>query len=504
MTNEDVSSISAHFSRAGRVADYSDTVLPFNEARRDLVRRTVLDNLRPGSRILEVGCGIGTLTAELAAAGMACTAIDFSAEMIKRAKASIGAAAEVEQTDLFEYKSGQKFAAVIANGVVCYYRDKPRFLGHIAELTEPGGFAAIVHRNMLFNLFALNQGTIDFVSEELLKDLPKLARQRITDELNGISGLSVPTLRDQSAELYRSAENPLDVSHLYADAGFSVSEFATVSSTARHHGCLPLTGYRVRPSSSAAMKTDGKECSLARNSSSSPGVVEELLAIVEEHLGEGTVERFLARFKMTGHLDELKKPMLRGVGEWSPAILNDVDYDRVSGVRLENCAQHPIDVVLSVEFPRTNAEDVFSRFVTNTSHANSLGDFRSFPARYAPILLGPRYFLFHGDGHCFALANLLASLLGRASAADFTVRYTATRERSFVHTFIRADEDGRTAIFDADQKAIFAQGDKNAPYGDDLSIAWPGRRAVVRDCLEAGLAMVVCRADQALFCRNLC
>ena len=102
--------------------------------------------------------------------------------------------------------------------------------------------------------------------------------------------------------------------------------------------------------------------------------------------------------------------------------------------------------------------------MTNTLHANSLGDFRSFPARYAPILLGPRYFLFHGDGHCFALANLLTSLLGRASAADFTVRYGDERAL-FVHTFISADEDGRTAIFDADQKAIFAQGDKNSPYG---------------------------------------
>jgi SAM-dependent methyltransferase len=224
MMNEDVSSISAHFSRAGRVADYSDTALPFNEARRDLVRRSVLSHSRPGSRVLEIGCGIGTLTAELIAVGMACTAIDFSAEMIKRAKSLIGTAAEVEQTDLFEYKPGKKFATVIANGVACYYRDKPRFLGHIAELIEPGGLAAIVHRNALFNLFALNQGTIDFVSEEILKDLPEVARQRIAHELNEISGLAIPTLRDQSAELYRSAENPLDVANLYADAGFSVSE----------------------------------------------------------------------------------------------------------------------------------------------------------------------------------------------------------------------------------------------------------------------------------------
>jgi hypothetical protein len=213
------------------------------------------------------------------------------------------------------------------------------------------------------------------------------------------------------------------------------------------------------------MKTDGKECSLARNSSSSPGVVEELLAIVEEHLGEGTVDRFLARFKMTEYFNELQKPMLRGVGEWSPATLDDIDCDQVSGVRLENPSRQPIDLVLSVEFPRTNAKDIFARFVTNTSHANPLGDFRDFRARYAPILLGPRYFLFHGDGHCFALANLLASLLGRASAADFTVHYTSTPDRSFIHTFVSACEDGQTTIFDADQKMIFEQGDKNAPYG---------------------------------------
>jgi hypothetical protein len=213
------------------------------------------------------------------------------------------------------------------------------------------------------------------------------------------------------------------------------------------------------------MKTDGKECSLARNSSSSPGVVDELLAVVEAHLGEGTAQRFLARFKMTEYFDELQKPMLRGAGEWSPATLDDADCDQISAVRIENPSLRPVDAVLTVEFPRTNAEDVFSRFVMNTSHANPLADFRNFPERYAPILLGPRYFLFHGDGHCFALSNLLASLLARASEAEFGVRYTSTKDRSFIHTFVTADGDGQTTIFDADQKAIFGEGDTGAPYG---------------------------------------
>ena len=45
------------------------------------------------------------------------------------------------------------------------------------------------------------------------------------------------------------------------------------------------------------------------------------------------------------------------------------------------------------------------------------------------------------------------------------MRYTATRDRSYVHTFISVDEDGQAVIFDADQKVVPGQGDKGAPYG---------------------------------------
>ena len=203
---------------------------------------------------------------------------------------------------------------------------------------------------------------------------------------------------------------------------------------------------------------------MVRNFSSLPGVVEQLLHIVEEYLGEGTVQGFLARFEMSGHFRELEKPMLRSVGEWSPAKLDDVDQNKLAGVRIENPSDQPVDLVMTVDFPRTNTDEVFSRFVSTTSHANPLGDFRNFPERYAPILLGPRYLLFHGDGHCFALAHLLASLLSR-SHADLAVNYTVTRDRSFIHTFVSARESGKTTIFDADQKAKFEDGDKRAPYG---------------------------------------
>jgi SAM-dependent methyltransferase len=222
MTDDEILAISDHFSRKSRVADYSDSN-PMNEARRGLFRRMVLETVPSGGRILEIGCGIGNLTAELAAAGMSCTGIDFSAEMVRQAEKLVGDAARVERADLFDYQAPGKFNAVIANGVLPYYRDKPRFLERVADLTETGGFAFIMHRNALFNLFALNQGTIDFVTEDLLGALPQDVRRRIATELEAIPGLAAAVRKDASAELYRSAENPLTVADLYQAAGLSVS-----------------------------------------------------------------------------------------------------------------------------------------------------------------------------------------------------------------------------------------------------------------------------------------
>jgi SAM-dependent methyltransferase len=224
MTDDEIVAISDHFSRESRVADYSNSSNPMNDARRGLIRRMVVQAVPSSRRVLEIGCGIGTLTAELVAAGIACTGLDLSAEMIRQARRLVGEAATLEQVDLFAYEAPCRFDAVIANGVLPYYRDKARFLQRVADLTKTGGIAVIMHRNALFNLFALNRGTIDFVTEELLGALPQDVRKRVAVELEAIPGLATPVRRDASAELYRSAENPLTVADLYQVAGFSVRE----------------------------------------------------------------------------------------------------------------------------------------------------------------------------------------------------------------------------------------------------------------------------------------
>lgn len=224
MTDAETELVSSHFSRANRVAEYLDSPNPMNEARRDLVRRMVLLSVPPGSEVLEIGCGIGTLTAELAAAGMACTALDLSAEMIRRAKKLLGGAAKIERGDLFDFMPSRRFAAVIANGVAPYYRDTHHFLRRIADLIEPGGIAAIVHRNALFNLFALNRGTVDFVADRLLEELPAPLRRHIAAAMTAIPGLAEPPHESSSSEIHRGSENPLIIADLYRVAGLKVRE----------------------------------------------------------------------------------------------------------------------------------------------------------------------------------------------------------------------------------------------------------------------------------------
>jgi len=224
MEHEGTDPIVAHFSDPGRVAEYLVAPDAMNEARRDLVRRMVLSHVAAGSRVLEIGCGIGALTAELVTAGMLCTAVDSSPEMIRHARDLVGTKATIELRDFFDETLPGQFAAVIANGVAPYYRDTAGFLKRVCSLLQPGGVAFIVHKNALFNLFALNEGTIDFLKENLLAEFPATFKDHVSDELYKIPGLPEPRKSSSSAKLLRVQENPLTAEELYADAELAVRD----------------------------------------------------------------------------------------------------------------------------------------------------------------------------------------------------------------------------------------------------------------------------------------
>ena len=80
-------------------------------------------------------------------------------------------------------------------------------------------------------------------------------------------------------------------------------------------------------------------------------------------------------------------------------------------------------------------------------------------------MLGPRYFLFHGDGHCFALANLLSCLINRLADSHVEVRYMITKDRSLIHTFVEWQDRTRRNILDPDQKTIAEWDRPGPPFG---------------------------------------
>lgn len=128
-----------------RVADAYDDVRSGYPA--ELVDAALLrGDLRPGSRVLEIGCGTGKLTELLAARGLQVDAIDPGPNMIEVARRRVGATERVrfrlgkfEELDL----SGETFAAMFS-AAAFHWLDPRISWGKVAAHLEPGGLLALI------------------------------------------------------------------------------------------------------------------------------------------------------------------------------------------------------------------------------------------------------------------------------------------------------------------------------------------------------------------------
>ncbi len=94
-------------------------------------------NAQPGERILDLGCGDGKLTAQLAASGAVLTGVDASAEMIAAARARGIDAVEASAEHLpFPDAS---FDAVFSNAALHWVRDQDAMLVQVHRVLKPGG-----------------------------------------------------------------------------------------------------------------------------------------------------------------------------------------------------------------------------------------------------------------------------------------------------------------------------------------------------------------------------
>jgi trans-aconitate 2-methyltransferase len=102
--------------------------------------RDLLGLLAPqaGERILDVGCGTGQLTAEIAASGAIVTGIDSSAAMVEQARKNApGVHFEVEDVCRLPYR--EEFDAVFSNAVLHWVPRAGEAAAAMAQSLKPGG-----------------------------------------------------------------------------------------------------------------------------------------------------------------------------------------------------------------------------------------------------------------------------------------------------------------------------------------------------------------------------
>lgn len=95
-------------------------------------------NPQPGERILDLGCGTGQLTAEIARSGAAVIGLDKSAEMLAEARKNYPDLA-FALGDAASFRFPAPFHAVFSNAALHWVKDAEGAIESIAQALGPGG-----------------------------------------------------------------------------------------------------------------------------------------------------------------------------------------------------------------------------------------------------------------------------------------------------------------------------------------------------------------------------
>jgi 2-polyprenyl-3-methyl-5-hydroxy-6-metoxy-1,4-benzoquinol methylase len=184
-------------------------------------------------RVIEVGVGEGTPLATLASAGIEVWGFDISREMVKRSRKKMKECnlpvdrifwGDIQDptTYMHALKEGA-FDGLMAMGVMPHIENDDMVLDNMTALIKPGGTVFIEFRNALFSLFTFNRYTVEFIVDELLRDVNKRIKDEVAKELGSRLRMDMPPRREKKKdsdspgydEILAKFHNPFEVFELF-------------------------------------------------------------------------------------------------------------------------------------------------------------------------------------------------------------------------------------------------------------------------------------------------
>jgi SAM-dependent methyltransferase len=160
--------------------------------------RAIVPWIRPGDRLLELGCATGLMTGMLVEGGAVVTAVDRAGHYLQRLRERALPGVDVVEADLaVAFPDGRDYGHVLATSILHQIPDPAGFVAQAAERLAPGGLLHVTVPNprSLHRLLAVDAGQLRSLDEvSALGEATQVTRMMSAEEITALghaAGLSV-------------------------------------------------------------------------------------------------------------------------------------------------------------------------------------------------------------------------------------------------------------------------------------------------------------------------
>ncbi|MEP7311081.1 MAG: methyltransferase domain-containing protein [Pseudomonadota bacterium] len=189
-------------------------------------------------RVIEVGVGEGTPLSTLGKAGIDVWGFDLAPAMVEKSKLTVQRHGmnpdqifwgDIQDPTSYIHALKQgAFDGLMAMGVMPHVENDDLVLSNMAALVRPGGSVFIEFRNKLFSLFTFNRHTVDFIIEDLLRDVNPALKDAVAKDLRSRLRVDSPPVREKIVGhdglgfdmILAKFHNPFEVIDLFKRHGF--------------------------------------------------------------------------------------------------------------------------------------------------------------------------------------------------------------------------------------------------------------------------------------------